>query len=289
MPIRSRLLAHEWLFGGFMAVLTTGLLLRGAWRTPDFAVCASFLAANGLLLAWAVRGDEDWRWRIRLLFYVVAMNVLFQRMATAVPLVNPWNADSFLHYLDRLLIGENLSLRMQPFICRPLTEVMSFCYILFLPYLTISLFLYLLGRPDQARPFYAGLFTLYGIGFLGYLLFPARGPIDALAAQFSVPLEGGWLTRWTAETVEKGSNHVDAFPSLHCAVSFYLLLSDRRYHRWRFWSYLLPAAGLWVSTIYLRYHYLVDVLAGFTLSIFCLWVSRITARQEQVHALRPSL
>ena len=64
---------------------------------------------------------------------------------------------------------------------------------------------------------------------------------------------------------------MDCFPSLHCAVSSYILFFDRRHRRWRFWLYLVPCVGLWVSTLYLRYHYFVDLVAGFALSAAALW------------------
>ena len=230
------------------------------------------------------RSNAPLAWRFRLAFYPIAMNVLFQTLADAVPLLHPGSMDATLQRIDELIVGRNLSLRMEPMIARPLTEIMSFCYVLFLPYLTFSIVHYLAGPLREARPFFAGLFTLYGVGFLGYVLVPAGGPIAAMASQFQVPLDGWAVTRWTARIVEAGSNHVDAFPSLHCAVSFYLLMSDRVCKRWRFWLYLAPAAGLWVSTIYLRYHYLVDVLAGFTLAAFCLRVAAFQRRRESASA-----
>ena len=57
-----------------------------------------------------------------------------------------------------------------------------------------------------------------------------------------------------------------AFPSLHTAASLVALV-----YAWRFarrWFYvLLPfVLGLWVSTIYLRHHYFVDLLAGWILA-----------------------
>jgi membrane-associated phospholipid phosphatase len=42
----------------------------------------------------------------------------------------------------------------------------------------------------------------------------------------------------------------------------YLLVFDRWHYRRRFWRLLVPCSALWVSTVYLRYHYCVDVAAG---------------------------
>ena len=121
------------------------------------------------------------------------------------------------------------------------------------------------------QKFWSGFFAIYGLGFLGYLLVPAVGPhlAPGLAECFA-PFHGA-ITDVNARIVLGGSNRVDCFPSLHCAVSSYILFFDLRHRRWRFWLYLIPCVGLWVSTLYLRYHYFVDLVAGFALSAAALW------------------
>ena len=57
-----------------------------------------------------------------------------------------------------------------------------------------------------------------------------------------------------------------AFPSLHAAVSLVALVYAWRYVRAWFWVLLPFVLGLWVSTIYLRHHYVVDLLAGWLLA-----------------------
>jgi membrane-associated phospholipid phosphatase len=57
-----------------------------------------------------------------------------------------------------------------------------------------------------------------------------------------------------------------AFPSLHAAVSLVMLAAAWRFVRAWFFVALPLVVGLWVSTIYLRHHYVVDLLAGFALA-----------------------
>jgi membrane-associated phospholipid phosphatase len=79
---------------------------------------------------------------------------------------------------------------------------------------------------------------------------------------------------------------VDVFPSLHCAVSAFFLFFDLLHRRWRFWLYLVPCVGLWLSTIYLRYHYFIDVICGFVLAAFALWASE--KRSSDLPANQPT-
>jgi membrane-associated phospholipid phosphatase len=70
-----------------------------------------------------------------------------------------------------------------------------------------------------------------------------------------------------------GSIRVDTFPSMHCALPAFILGFDFLYHRRRFWVGLFPCLLLWFSTIYLRYHYLVDAVAGFALAALAFFLA----------------
>jgi hypothetical protein len=63
--------------------------------------------------------------------------------------------------------------------------------------------------------------------------------------------------------VNSGSNGADVFPSLHFAVSFYLLIFDWWHARSRFLDLSRPVhCILWSSTVLLRFHYFVDLIGG---------------------------
>ena len=86
------------------------------------------------------------------------------------------------------------------------------------------------------------------------------------------------MTDFLAACYPYGTNGTDVFPSLHCAVSAYMLFSDWAWRRKRFWLFLIPCVGIGFSTIYMRYHYGADVLAGFVLAALGLLIERREAR-----------
>ncbi|BCB25931.1 hypothetical protein SKTS_08170 [Sulfurimicrobium lacus] len=213
-------------------------------------------------------------------FLAVGMNVSYQSMAGAVPAVRTVRFDAELLAIDRWLLGETPSVALARLATPWLTEIMSLCYILFMPLLFVSLLRYFFRRRELLGEFYAGLFTVYGLGFLGYLLVPAAGPWLAHPELFDAALSGGPITALNQTMVTQGSNRVDVWPSLHCAVSTFILGFAWRHHRNEFRWLLLPVAGLWFSTLYLHYHYFVDVLSGFALAAFALYESRRYARGQ---------
>jgi hypothetical protein len=256
--------------------------------SPDALLYLGLIAAEIALVLWCARHPTGARWRIRLLYYPIAMNLPYVHLGKALTKVNASLCDAQLQSIDTLLVGTNLSLRIQPWVHPVLTDILSLSYMIFIPYLWLSLFVYWVGDLVVLKRFYAGLFTIYGIGFLGYSLVPAAGPYLAMAPQFRVPLEGTWLTEANAAMVWIGSNRVDVFPSLHCAASAFMLSFDHRHKPWRYQLYLLPCLGLWLATIYLRYHYVVDCLCGFALFGFAVWVVARYSRTERAAVVMAS-
>jgi membrane-associated phospholipid phosphatase len=89
------------------------------------------------------------------------------------------------------------------------------------------------------------------------------------------------MTDFLTASYSSGTNYTDIFPSLHCAVSAYLLFFDLKWSRRRFTLCVLPCIGIWLSTIYLRYHYFVDIIAGFATAAVALAVAHFAQRREE--------
>ena len=204
------------------------------------------------------------------------MNMAYARMGAVAHALGSQSQDPTLQAIDHRLFGQPLPLVFDAWVTPLASDLLSACYVLFFPYLLVSCArqVWRAGTDlEQAQRFHAGVFSVYAAGFIGYLLMPAAGPYLAMPDAFSHTITGGWMTALNDAIVRRGSNHVDVFPSLHVAVSAFLLGFDRTYARRRFRAYCIPAVGLWVSTLYLRYHYGIDVAAGFALAAVGLWLA----------------
>jgi membrane-associated phospholipid phosphatase len=103
--------------------------------------------------------------------------------------------------------------------------------------------------------------------YLTYFFVPAIGPRFTLDHLQTGPVTGLWLTdgiRHTLNTLENVQR--DAFPSGHTEITLLTMFFAWRYSKAFFWILSIVGSSLVVSTVFLRYHYVIDVIAGILLT-----------------------
>jgi membrane-associated phospholipid phosphatase len=230
-----------------------------------------------LALALHFRPRATWVGALRDVLPFLVCILVYTNLHDTIGFVNPRDVHHELIALDRWLFGVVPNLWAEQFISAGRTEAMQFFYWNFF-WLAPSASLILLAR-GRFGPFRAttrAVIACFYLGYLLYVLFPAAPPRLVLVDQFTKNLYGypHFFSRMNADAF--ALLPVDsraAFPSLHTAVSLTVLVCAWRHLRWWFWVSLPFVLGLWVSTIYLRHHYVVDLLAGYLLVPAALWVA----------------
>lgn len=111
---------------------------------------------------------------------------------------------------------------------------------------------------DRATTILVGAFLC---SYLGYLLVPTLGPKTVLPQPDD--LHGVWLLPTVRAAIDAAeANLWDCFPSGHTMLSLVSLIVLWRWCRRGFWVMLVPVLLLIASTMVLRYHWAIDVLAG---------------------------
>jgi membrane-associated phospholipid phosphatase len=130
----------------------------------------------------------------------------------------------------------------------------------------VILVCYLLWRKRELGKFqYYGFLIALGflVSYIGYVLVPARGPRFLLNHLQHIRLQGLWLFDRMQGTLNRlESSHYDCFPSGHTEMTLLALWGSRLVSKRLFRVYLFYTPSLIFATVYLRYHYSVDVLAG---------------------------
>jgi membrane-associated phospholipid phosphatase len=215
----------------------------------------------------------------------------FEEMSRLVHLVNPGWEDAKLIAFDRWLTGVNPALWFEHLARPGLTEFMEFSYFTYFVYLMI-----LGGILYYQRDFesYWAVMTYSAAGYVfGYViatLFPVQSPWFTLAGQWHGELTGGPFTALINFIEKYGRVHGAAFPSQHVAGAMAALLGAWRHRRWLFWVFLPFVACMCVSTVYVRNHYVADVLGGMVTGTLGYVVGRwVIARHQAVTESRTEL
>jgi len=194
-----------------------------------------------------------------------------------------------LYRWDVALFGVEPTVWSQQFTNPFWVDALTICYWLF--YVTPPLLGWLLYRKRMRPQFRDTLLSivlcLY-LGYVGYVVFPASAPRLVIPEQFPEPLRGLWppLTQTFGASKAIPLTAHGAFPSLHCAVALLATLLAWRHLRWFFPIQLVLGTGLIVGTVYLRHHWVVDILAGFVCTFAALWAGPRLERWWEAQAAR---
>jgi membrane-associated phospholipid phosphatase len=207
--------------------------------------------------------------------FLVILLMYYTLWGDATLLLMGRDRDAELIEWDQRLFGFQASVALQPIVSAPLTAWMEFAYafhILNIP--VVACFIYLRRSRERFREMMSGVLVITFFGLIGYLLVPAVGPLYTLRDQFTVPLGHSleFINR-QIEFMDFARIKRDVFPSLHTGISFVVWLYAWRNSKTLFWILSPLILSLWFSTVYLRYHYLVDVVAGLILAPLCYWLS----------------
>ncbi len=284
----DRLLISFWLFLSALSVLLHARLPQWWWMPVANAVI--------FFVLWGIaRADQSSNSRIlRCVHDWSAFPLVIFTFKQIYYLVRPMHPgrdyDQLLIWLDRALFGVDPTRWMASFAQPFLTELLQIAYSLFYAiFLIIGIELY---RNRDASGFRFFRFSIvYGflLSYVGYFALPSVGPRFTLHdfANIDNDLPGLLVTpalRWFVnifESIHGGMSSSaalavaqrDVFPSGHTMLTIVAVALAYRY-RLHVRRYMLGIGILLIiGTVYLRYHYVVDLIAGASLGVFCLLTS----------------
>jgi membrane-associated phospholipid phosphatase len=268
--------AFEWVALAYLSVSSALILifagnLAHPLRLVSLQACVAFAILVLCATEASVRADvrssstaiqefwHFWRHWYPHLFFLFC----FEELAHLVHLVSPGWQDAKLIALDYWLTGVNPAVWLEQFTTPARNEFMQFAYITYFTYL-LALGGILYYRKDWRAYWSVMTYSAvaYAIGYLIAISFPIESPWFSMAGAWHGELRGGTFTALIDFIEHYGRVRGAAFPSEHVAGSFAALWGAWRHRRWLFWVMLPLVLCMCVSTVYGRYHYVVDVFGG---------------------------
>jgi hypothetical protein len=218
----------------------------------------------------------------------------FFQLREILPAVSPWSDDARIYAFDLRVFGVEPSVWLDRFVSPATTEWFAFFYFLYFAILTVHVLpmLFWQRNVQLLSRFSIGVLLLFMIGHLLYMVVPGWGPYWYLSGVFRHGLSGGAFWKLVREAVDAGGAQKDIFPSLHTAVPTFLAIFSFRHRRLLPFKYSWPvivffATQIITATMFLRWHYLVDVVAGIVLAAVASLLGQRIADWE--HARRKRL
>jgi len=286
--VRAYGASFKWVEGPIVisAGIMIGLVVLSAVRHLPAAL-AGQPGARAAIVATARTTARDWAPFVGLMW-------AFQCMETYTGVVRKTTIDDALYRMDLAWFGVEPTVWAGRLFHPLLTDWMALAYgLYFIMPMVLGTALSLRGRREDFREMSSAVVIQLGIGFVLCLLFPAGPPRYYEPFQhgvFTPPHLHSWLGIFelqqgafdSADPIRTRS----AFPSLHCSLAFLTLMYARRFGssvfpqrpRLYFWICLPLVVSLWLSTIYLRHHWIPDILAGlilgFVANLIAPWLRR---------------
>ncbi len=194
--------------------------------------------------------------------------------------------DWFLIDIDKTLFGVNPTYVLYKIANPVLTEILQLAYSSYY-FLPIILAFDLIRRGDEDKADYMLFMVFYGffLSYFGYLTIPAIGPRFTLHnfANIEHELPGLFFTHYLRELINSGEGisnvtlfpmlevQRDAFPSGHTEITLIVLYFAAKFKaKTRY--FLFPIGILLIfATVYLRYHYVIDLIGGTFFMIYAVW------------------
>ena len=267
----------EWIALGYLALSSALILTFARNLTHPLRLAATQALAASLILVLcrtAARSEERaihrgerfatkfwhfWRHWYPHLFFLFC----FEELAHLVHLVNPGWEDTKLIAFDYWLTGVHPALWLEQFATPGRNDFFQFTYITYFTYLLIVGGVLYYRRDWKA---YWATMTYsaagYGIGYCIAMLFPIESPWFSMAGMWHGELHGGPFTSTINFIEHFGRVRGAAFPSEHVAGSVAAIWGAWKHRRWLFWTLFPFVLCMCFSTVWGRYHYIADVLAG---------------------------
>ncbi len=267
---------QDWLVVVFLSTLLGAVLFAppSAARSNSLAHVLQLISVFSVTLV-LIRGSLVKHGVVAPLVYRLGMfgpvQLSYFILAGLLPVVNPGNLDEQLYQFDLHFLGVEPAVLLDKVVSPTSSEWFAFFYFsyFFLLALHVLPMLFFVKQRRLMSEFTLGMVILVCVVHTTYMFVPGFGPIRHLT--FDHPLPSGMWHDIVINTVNSGGAQKDIFPSLHTAgPSFCALFSFRHRDKLPF-KFTWPivtffALNIIVATMFMRWHWAVDVVVGLSLA-----------------------
>lgn len=283
-------ISDAYILGMLIIYTMLSLIFWGQLQTPILNFLSYIVIATGVIVFAIVsskyKGGKVFT-LVRRLYVIPIVFFIYSNIHLYIPLVNPHDYDTTLIAWDLAIFGVNPTEWIGKLANPLLTEYLQFAYMMFyvLPFILGVEFTL---RESDDRFFEFARIVIFGF-FFSYILYffmPAIGPRFTIHdfSMINTELPGLFLTDFFRDLVNAGGGVMpdtvnpaeivnrDCMPSGHTMMTLITILIAFKFKSKYKWIVAVIGFSLIFSTVYLRYHYVVDVVAGIAFALLTMWL-----------------
>ncbi len=276
------LAAYLFLTAGLVLYFSSHLENWGLYFLVHCAGAALILSLRRLpgTVPLPLQFSRDW-------FPVLTMPLLFKEVEIFARAFGNWGLTESIREWEVFLFKGHPSLYLSsqlPWV--PLSEYLHFCYLSFVFLLpAVGGYWYASGRRGAFHELLFLYWLSYSVSLGFFMLFPVDSPFY-LSKPLGQPFAGHLFYELVQFVSGRGGARGGAFPSAH--VSGAVIVWSVAWQRQRRLALILTpvVAGLVVGTVYGRFHYALDTIAGFALGASIVAGYRMTRSSSDERAAR---
>jgi membrane-associated phospholipid phosphatase len=255
------------------------------WTVVNFCIIII-----GFALAYMESKYDNEFWNAAHYWYIVPVVLItFKELYFMIKPIRIYNHDQMFIAIDRWMFGTDPTHLLWQIANPLLTELLQIVYGMFY-LLPILLGLFLLRKKRYVAMDFGVFIIVYGfyLSYLGYFIWPGIGPRFTLHnfETMNQDLPGLFLTNFLRDLVNSGESippgtpnpaevvQRDIFPSGHTMITLIVMYLSVRLKSRSKYFFVLIGTLLIFSTVYLWYHYVIDLIGGLVFMMFALWSGR---------------
>jgi len=273
----------------FCAILTViNLIFINRVSSWHIHIIINFLIASLAFFSAIKHAKENSLfWRQLHIWYLVPMIFIFYKeLYQMIDPIRQTVYDPMLIQIDRYIFKNDPTVALYKYTNPYLTEFLQIVYGTFF-FLPVILGIDLIRHKKFYEFDYSAFIIVFGffLSFIGYILVPAIGPRFTLHnfETNNIEMPGIFITKFLREIVNTGESipygtlnpaqfvQRDCFPSGHTQMTLLVMYLSVKFKSKLKLFFIIDGTLLIFATVYLRYHYVADLIGGFVFMILTLW------------------
>ncbi len=256
----------------------------------NFSVMALVIYISSLSIKF---GDLKKYKLFRTLYLVPIVFAIYSQVQVYIPFLNPYMYDQVLAQWDKAIFSVNPTEWIYQFSNPILTEWLQFSYMTYyaMPLILGLEFIFSI-KENEFDYLIRNVVLAFYLSYIAYLFMPAIGPRFSLHnfETLNLELPGILLTDFFRNVVNTGGGvpkgienpamfiNRDCMPSGHTWITIVNMYVAFKFNSKYKYIILLFGLSLILATVYLRYHYVVDLIAGAILAFASLKIEPIIGK-----------